>query len=163
VTVNTLVKGFVTGAAAVAVVAAAAGGVTTIAASGPSTAPAFQPVGWDFPMPEAPDLQGPLQDTINALGSGGPFSSKLPFIEPLGKATRVGAELKYNDAVKKGYFPLSATVADIVENGDVATANVSATSANGATAGPMPLTFLHRPTGWVLTRQSLADLAGAMG
>lgn len=168
-TPKSLVTGFVTTAAAAVVVAAAAGGVTSIASGAPSQAPSITPVVWDIPMPQAPapDLQAPLSQTINALGSGGPWSSKTPYLEQLPRGFRGIAERKYNSAVSAGYFPLTATVGpDIDLNGSVATASVSATSANGTPAGPMPLTFVQNPaspTGWVLTVQSLQALSSAMG
>lgn len=168
-TPKTLVTGFVTAAAAAAVVAAAAGGVTSIASGAPSQAPAVQPVVWDIPMPQAPapELQGALNQTVNALGSGGPWSSKTPYLEQLPRGFRGFAERKYNNAVSQGYFPLTATVGpDVDLNGVTATASVSATSANGTPAGPMPLTFVQSPaspTGWVLTVQSLQALSSAMG
>ncbi len=161
-------KTLVTGVAAVAVVAAAAGGVTSIASSASPTTPAIQPVVFGAPLPldAAPDLAAPLQQTVNALGSGGSFSSKSAYLEPLGTAFRIGAERKYNSAVSKGYFPLTSTVANVDLNGAVATADVTATSSNGSTAGPVPLTFAQNPaspTGWVLTTQSLLTLSSAMG
>ena len=73
------------------------------------------------------DLVGPLTQTVNALGSGGSFAGKSAYIQGLGRFTGKGVELKYNDAVAKGYLPLTATVADVVPNGDTATANVTAT------------------------------------
>lgn len=159
-------KTLVTGMTAAVVVAAAAGGVTSIASSASSAAPAITPVVWDLPMPQAPapDLQAPLVQTVNALGAGGSFAGKSVYIEDLGRVGRIGVEAKYNGLVSKGYFPLTATVADIDQNGTFATANVTATSANGSTAS-MPLTFVQgpSPTGWQLTKNSLGDLAAAVG
>jgi hypothetical protein len=161
-----ILKTLVTGMAAAAVVAAAAGGVTSIASNASSGAPsAITPVvlGIPFSQAPAPELDGPLTDTVNALGAGGSFAGKSVYIENLGRLESVAASSKYNSAVSKGYFPLTATVADVDENGTVATANVTATSANGATA-TMPLTFVQgpSPTGWLLTKQSLTSLAGAV-
>lgn len=170
-TSKSLVTGFVTAAAGAVLVAAAAGGVTSIAASAPASAPAapaIQPVVWDIPMPEtpAPDLQGPLAATINALGSGGPFSTKTPYIAKLPLGFKGQAEKKYNNAIAAGYFPLTATVGpDIDLVGADATTFVSATSANGQPAS-MPLTFTQSPTsptGWVLSLGSLMALSSAMG
>ena len=168
-TLKTLVTGFVTAAAGAAVVAATAGGMTSIASGAPSQAPTVAPVVWDIPLPEAPapELQAALQQTIGALGSGGPWSTKTPYIAKLPIGFKGSAEKKYNNAVAQGYFPLTATVdpnVDLV--GDQATANVSATSANGTPAGPMPLTFQQNPsspTGWVLSVGSLLALSNAMG
>lgn len=163
-----ILKTLVTGMAAAAVVAAAAGGVTTIASSAPSATPMIQQVVWDIPLPDAPapDLQGPLTNTVNALGSGGSFDSKTPYIEPLGVGLGSAAKRGYNDAVKKGYFPLTAAVTNVDLNGPVATANVIATTANGGTAPPTLLTFAaspSSPTGWVLTKGSLLSLSSALG
>lgn len=168
-TPKSLVTGFATAAMAAAMVAATAGGVTSLASGAPTQSPAVTPVVWDIPMPQtpAPDLQGPLTATINALGSGGSFSSKTPYIAKLPLGVKGQAEKKYNSAVAQGYFPLTAVVGpDVDLNGTEATANVSATSANGTPAGPMPLTFTQNPaspTGWVLTIGSLLALSNAMG
>ena len=168
-TLKTLVTGFATAAAGAAVVAATAGGVTSIASGAPSQASTIAPVVWQIPMPEAPapELQGPLSATINALGSGGSFSSKTPYIAKIPFGVKGSAEKKYDAAVAEGYFPLTATVApDVDLNGTDATANVSATSANGTPAGPIQLTFTQSPTsptGWVLTIGSLLALSNAMG
>ena len=161
-----ILKTLVTGAAAAAVVAAAAGGVTSLAFHASSGAPsAIVPVVMGVPLPQtpAPELQGPLTDTVNALGAGGSFAGKSVYIESLGRVESLAASAKYNSAVSKGYFPLTATLANVDENGNVATASVTATSANGASA-TMPLTFVEgpSPTGWLLTKQSLTALAGAV-
>ena len=68
-------------------------------------------------------------------------------------------------AQSKGYFPLNISVTDVDENGPTATANVTATLANGAVKGPMPMTFVQGPssTGWQLTQQSVADLSAVLG
>ena len=63
----------------------------------------------------------------------------------------------------------SAALEELVAQGIAqfsATADVTATSSNGSTAGPVPLTFAQNPaspTGWVLTTQSLLTLSSAMG
>ena len=168
-----ILKTLVTGVAAAAVVAAAAGGVTSVASSlgsgAPSTTAQIAPVVKGIPLPQAPapELQAPLSDTINALGSGGPFSSKTPYLAKLPIGFKGQAERKYDNAVAQGYFPLTATVApDVDLNGNEATAKVSATSSNGTPAGPLPLTFAQSPTsptGWVLTLGSLSVLSAAMG
>ncbi len=44
------------------------------------------------------------------------------------------ADTKYRDAAAKGYFPLNFVIANVDQNGPVATAFVTATAANGATA-----------------------------
>ena len=159
-------KTLVTGVAAVAAVGGAAVGVTSIASSTITAAPAVQPVVWDIPMPLAPedDLVGPLTQTVNTLGSGGSFSGKSAYIQGLGRFTGKGVELKYNDAVAKGYLPLTASVADVVPSPGGATANVTATLASGEVRS-MPLTFVQgpSPTGWQLSSQSLFALGELVG
>ena len=159
-------KTLVTGVAAVAAVGGAAVGVTSLASSTITAAPAVQPVVWDIPMPLAPedDLVGPLTQTVNTLGSGGSFSGKSAYIQGLGRFTGKGVELKYNDAVAKGYLPLTATVADVVPSPGGATANVTATLASGEVRS-MPLTFVQgpSPTGWQLSSQSLFALGELVG
>ncbi len=159
-------KTLVTGVAAVAAVGGAAVGVTSLASSTITAAPAVQPVVWDIPMPLAPedDLVGPLTQTVNTLGSGGSFSGKSAYIQGLGRFTGKGVELKYNDAVAKGYLPLTASVADVVPSPGGATANVTATLASGEVRS-MPLTFVQgpSPTGWQLSSQSLFALGELVG
>ena len=158
-------KSLVTGVAAVAAVGGAAAGVTSIASPTITAAPAVTPVVWDIPMPAAPapDLVGPLTQTVNTLGSGGSFAGKAAYIQGLGRFTSKGVELKYNDAVAKGYLPLTATVSDPDLNGNLATANVTATLANGEVRS-MPLTFVPGgPSGWQLSSQSLFALGELVG
>lgn len=159
-------KTLVTGVAAVAAVGGAAAGVTSIASSTITAAPAVQQVVWDLPMPAAPapDLVDPLTQTVNTLGSGGSFAGKSAYIQGLGRFTGKGVELKYNDAVAKGYLPLTATVADPDLNGNMATANVTATLSTGEVRS-MPLTFVQgpSPTGWQLSSQSLFALGELVG
>ena len=159
-------KTLVTGVAAVAAVGGAAVGVTSIASSTITAAPAVQPVVWDIPMPQAPedDLVGPLTQTVNTLGSGGSFSGKSAYIQGLGRLTGKGVELKYNDAVAKGYLPLTATVDNVVPTPGGATANVTATLASGEVRS-MPLNFVQgpSPTGWQLSSGSLIALGDLVG
>ncbi len=159
-------KTLVTGVAAVAAVGGAAVGVTSIASPMITAAPAVQPVVWDIPMPAAPapELVGPLTQTVNTLGSGGSFAGKSAYIQGLGRFTGKGVELKYNDAVAKGYLPLTATVSDVVPNPGGATANVTATLASGEVRS-MPLTFVQgpSPTGWQLSSGSLIALGDLVG
>jgi hypothetical protein len=159
-------KYLVTGLAAAALVGGAAAGVTSIASGTISASPAVQPVVWDIPLPAAPapDLVGPLTQTVNTLGSGGSFAGKSAYIQGLGRFTGKGVELKYNDAVAKGYLPLTATVADPDLNGNLATANVTATLSTGEVRS-MPLTFVPgpSPTGWQLSSQSLFALGELVG
>lgn len=160
-------KTLVTGMTAAVVVAAAAGGVTSIASSASSAAPAITPVVWDLPMPQAPapDLQAPLVQTLNGLVGPGSFSSKESYIEGgLGRVETRLADTKYRDAAAKGYFPLNFAIANIDQNGAIATAFVTATAANGATAS-QPVTFVNgpSPTGWQLSKQSALALLSSVG
>ena len=167
-TLKTLVTGFVTAAAGAAVVAAAAGGVTSVAAGSPSQTPTITPVVWEIPLPEAPapELEAPLLQTLQGLAGPGSFTgAKGNYIEGgLGRLESRGADSKYNQAVSKGYFPLDFVVADIDQNGNVATANVSATAANGATAS-QPVTFVAGPsaTGWQISKASALSLLSSVG
>ena len=117
-------------------------------------------------MPLAPedDLVGPLTQTVNTLGSGGSFTGKSAYIQGLGRFTGKGVELKYNDAVAKGYLPLTATVSDVVPSPGGATANVTATLASGEVRS-MPLSFVPgpSPTGWQLSSGSLIALGDLVG
>jgi hypothetical protein len=159
-------KSLVTGVAAVAAVGGAAAGVTSIAPSTITAAPAVQPVVWDIAMPaaRAPDLKGPIEQTVNVLGSGGSFTGKSAYIQGLGRFTGKGVELKYNDAVAKGYLPLTATVEGEPDlTGNTATATIQATLANGEVRS-MPLTFVPGgPSGWQLSSQSLFALGELVG
>lgn len=161
-------KSLVTGVAAVAAVGGAAAGVTSIASPAITAAPAVQPVVWDIPLPATPedDVASDLTRTVNTLGSGGSFAGKSAYIQGLGRFTGKGVEIKYNDAVAKGYLPLTATVADVVPSPDgaSATANVTATLASGDVRS-MPLTFVRggSPTGWQLSSQSLFALGELVG
>ena len=160
-------KSLVTGVAAVAAVGGAAAGVTSIASPTITAAPAVQPVVWDIPMPAAPapDQKGPIEQTVNTLGSGGSFAGKSAYIQGLGRFTGKGVELKYNDAVAKGYLPLTAILqGDPDVNGGSAVATVQATLANGEVRS-MPLTFVRgpSPTGWQLSSASLFALGELVG
>ncbi len=161
-----ILKTLVTGFAAAAVIGGAAAGVTSVASGTIAASPAVQPVVWDIPMPAAPedDVASDLTRTVNTLGSGGSFAGKSAYIQGLGRFTGKGVELKYNDAVAKGYLPLTATVTDVVPNGNSATANVTAKLASGEVRS-MPLTFVRgpSPTGWQLSSQSLFALGELVG
>ncbi len=160
-----ILKTLVTGVAAAVAVGGAAAGVTSIASGTITAAPAVQPVVWDIPMPLTPqdDLNGQLTTIVNTLGSGGSFAGKAAYIQGLGRFTSKGVELKYNDAVAKGYLPLTATVSEAVDNGNTATGNVTATLANGEVRS-MPLTFARGgPSGWQLSSQSLFALGELVG
>lgn len=155
-------KMLATGLGAAAIVGAAAAGVTA-AYSSPVAAPAVQPVVFGAPLPQAPapELQSQLVATLNALQSGGSFSgAKASYIEGgLGRIEGITADRAFSNASAKGLFPLSFAVADIDQNGPVATANVTATAANGATA-TQPIQFVEgpSPTGWQVTKSSAMTL-----
>lgn len=151
-----------TGLGAAAIVGAAAAGVTA-SYSTPVAAPAVQPVVFGAPLPQAPapELQSQLVATLDALQSGGSFSgAKASYIEGgLGRIEGITADRAFSNASAKGLFPLSFAVADIDQNGPVATANVTATAANGATA-TQPIQFVEgpSPTGWQVTKSSAMTL-----
>lgn len=166
-----ILKTLVTGMAAAAVVAAAAGGVPSIASNASSGAPlavtAIQPVVMGIPMPEAPapDLAGPLTQTLTGLVGPGSYSgAKGTYVEGgFGRATAILADRKYNQKAQEGYFPLTFVVADIDQNGPIATANVTATAATGATA-TQPVTFVQgpSPSGWQISEGSVTALLASI-
>jgi len=160
-------KSLVTGVAAAALVGGAAAGVTSIASPAGSQAPAVQPVVWDVPMPQAPapDLQAPLLQTLQALGAPGLSASKAPFIQGgIGRIEGRVADTKLREAQADGKFPLSFTLANIDQNGDIVTADVTATAANGGVA-TQNIQFVPgpSPTGWQMSKQSLMALMSAVG
>ncbi|MBE1548719.1 hypothetical protein GGC64_002743 [Mycobacterium sp. OAS707] len=160
-------KSLVTGVAAAALVGGAAAGVTSIASPAGSQAPAVQPVVWDIPMPQAPapDLQAPLLQTLQALGAPGLSASKAPFIQGgIGRIEGRVADTKLREAQADGKFPLSFTLANIDQNGDIVTADVTATAANGGVA-TQNIQFVPgpSPTGWQMSKQSLMALMSAVG
>ncbi|WP_299557900.1 hypothetical protein [uncultured Mycolicibacterium sp.] len=159
-------KSLVTGLATATVVGGAAAGAIAIAAP-VATAPAVAPVVWDIPLPTAPapELEAPLQQTLQALAGGGSFAGKGNYIEGgLGRFESMTADRAFRNAAAEGLLPLSFTVADIDVNGPIATANVTATAANGKTA-TTPLTFVAgpSPTGWLLSKASALALLTAVG
>ncbi len=143
-TLKPLLTSLTAGAATALVVGAAAAGVTSIAVgsgtAGAPAAPAVQPVVFDVPLPAAPapDLQGPLLSTLTALSGPGSFSGgKASYVQGgLGRIESRVADNGYNNAAAKGYFPLSFTIADIDQNGPVATANVTAIVTIGCRGHP---------------------------
>ena len=155
-------KSLATGVAAVAVVGAAAAGVTSIASGATFASPQVQPVVFGAPMPQtpAPELAGPLADTVNNLGAGGSFAGKGAYVQGLGILGTAGAARQYDKLNAKGYFPLTATVTNVDVNGPTATANVTATAANGA-SGSQVVTFVQgpSPTGWQISLASLEALS----
>ncbi|MCG7605829.1 hypothetical protein BA059_23715 [Mycolicibacterium sp. (ex Dasyatis americana)] len=166
-TPKTLVTGFLTAAAAAAVVSGAAVGVTSIASSGMSAAPAVQPVVFDAPLPAAPapQLEAPLVQTLQALASGGSFSGKAPYIQGgIGRIESIAADRAYNRAAAEGKFPLTFNIANIDDQGGVAYADVTATSALGGTA-TQNIQFVAgpSPTGWQISKGSALNLLSSVG
>jgi hypothetical protein len=160
-------KTLVTGVAAVAAVGGAAAGVTSIASDVTSPSPAVQPVVWDVPMPQAPapDLQAPLLQTLQALASGGSFAGKAPYIQGgIGRIEGIAADRAYNNAAAEGKFPLTFNIANIDSDGAMATADVTATSALGASA-TQNVQFVPgpSPSGWQISKASALNLLSAAG
>lgn len=161
-------KALVSGAAAAVAIAGAAAGLTSIASSSDAmSALRVTPVVWDVPMPQAPapDLQGPLLSTLQALGGPGLSASKSPYIQGgIGRIEGRVADSKLREAQADGKFPLSFTLANIDQNGAVVTADVTATAANGGVAS-QNIAFIPgpSPTGWQMSRQSLMALMSAVG
>jgi hypothetical protein len=168
VNLKSLATGVATAAGAVAIVGAAAAGVTSIATVTSATAPDAKLVSWDIPMPQAPapELAAPLTQTLNALATGGSFSgSKSAYIEGgVGRIEAITADRAFTNAQAKGLFPLAFNVVDIDVNGPVATANVTATAANGVST-TRPVTFIAgpSPTGWLVQKGSALSLLASAG
>jgi hypothetical protein len=160
-------KTLVTGVAAAAVLGGAAAGVTSIASPVVSSAPAVQPVVWDIPMPQAPapELQAPLVQTLQSLAGGGSFAGKAPYIQGgIGRIESIAADRAYNRAAAEGKFPLRFTIENIDQNGGVAFADVTATSALG-TSATQNVQFVAgpSPTGWQISKASALNLLSAAG
>ena len=160
-------KTLVTGIAAAALVGGAAVGVTSVASLAVSPSVAVQPVVWDIPMPQAPapDLQSPLLQTLQALAGGGSFSGKAPFIQGgIGRIEGIAADRAYNKAAAEGKFPLTFNIANIDQEGGVANADVTATSALG-TSATQNVQFVvgPSPTGWQISKSSALNLLSAAG
>jgi hypothetical protein len=159
-------KTLVTGVAAAAVVAGGAAGVTSIAST-TVAAPAVSPVVFGVPMPQvpAPDLAGPLTQTLQALAGPGSFRGKAPFIQGgIGRFEAITADRAYGNAAAQGKFPLSFTVLNVDRNGGVATADVTATAATGGTA-TQNIVFVAgpSPSGWQVSKGSALNLLSAVG
>jgi hypothetical protein len=160
-------KTLVTGVAAAAVLGGAAAGVTSIASPAVPSAPAVQPVVWDIPMPQAPapELQTPLLQTLQALAAPGAFTGKGRLIQGgIGRIEGVAADRAYNRAAAEGKFPLTFAIANIDQNGGVASADVTATSALGSSA-TQNVQFVAgpSPTGWQISKASALNLLSAAG
>lgn len=161
-------KGLVTGLAVAAITGGAAAGVTLIASPAASVSPAVQPVVFGIPLPAAPapDLEAPLVQTLNGLAGPGSFTGpKGTYVQGgLGRFEARAADGKFNQKAAEGYFPMSFTIANIDSTGPTATANVTATAANGATAN-QPVTFVTgpSPSGWQISKQSALALLSSVG
>ena len=166
-------KTLVTGVAAAALVGGAAAGVTSIAFPAVSSAPAapaavaVQPVVWDIPMPQAPapDLQAPLLQTLQALSVGGSFAGKASYIQGgIGRIEGIAADRAYNRAAAAGKFPLRFDIVNIDQEGGMASADVTATSALG-TSATQNVQFVAgpSPTGWQIAKASALNLLSAAG
>jgi hypothetical protein len=162
-----IVKSLVTGITAAALVGAAAAGTTAVIST-VGASPAVAPVVRQVPMPQtpAPTLQEPLVATLTGLTAPGSFAgTKGSYIQGgVGRLEAITADRAYSNALAKGLFPLTFVVADIDDAGDgTATANVTATAANGATA-MQPLTFVAgpSPSGWQLSKGSAMALMSSV-
>lgn len=164
-------KSLVTGVAAAAVVAGAAAGVTSIASQSASpivsASPAVAPVVRGVPMPQAPapDLQGPLLQTLQALGASGSAAGKAAYIQGgIGRIESRIADTKLQQAAAEGKLPLTFAIANIDQNGPLVTADVTATAPTGGTAS-QNIQFVPgpSPTGWQMSKQSLMALLSSVG
>ncbi len=136
-------------------------------ASNSVAAPAVSPVVFGVPMPQvpAPDLAGPLTQTLQALAGPGSFRGKSPFIQGgIGRIEAVGADRAYQNAAAQGKFPLSFSVANVDQNGGVVTADVTATAATGGVA-TQNIVFVAgpSPSGFQVSRSSALALLSAVG
>jgi len=160
-------KTLVTGVAAAAVVGGVAAGVTSVASPGLSSAPAVAPVVWDIPMPQtpAPELEGPLVQTLQALAGAGSFSGKGTYIQGgIGRIETIAADRAYRNAAEEGKFPLTFSMVNIDQIGGLATADVTATAATGGTATQnIQFAAGPSPTGWQISKQSALNLLSSVG
>jgi hypothetical protein len=124
-----------------------------------------QPVVFDVPLAPAPELSAPLVQTLQALAGGGSFSGKAPYIQGgIGRIESIAADRAYNKAAAEGKFPLTFNVANVDQEGGVATADVTATSALGTTA-TQNIQFVAgpSPTGWQIAKASAMSLLSSVG
>jgi hypothetical protein len=163
-------KSLVTGVAVAAVVGGAAAGVTSIASPGLSAAPAVQPVVWDIPTPQAPapDLHDALLTTLDALAAPGTFAPKgikATYIQGgTGRIEGITADRAYNNAAAQGKFPLRFLITDINQVDGSATANVTATAADGVARTENVQFFLEPVSGhWQLSKASALSLLSSAG
>ena len=119
-----------------------------------------------MPQTPAPELQGPLLQTLNVLAGGGSFAgAKSSYVEGgVGRIEGIAADRAYANAAAKGSFPLSFGINNIDQNGGITTADVTATAANGGTA-TQNITFIAgpSPSGWLVSKASALNLLGSVG
>jgi len=118
-----------------------------------------------MPQAPAPDLQDPLMQTLQALSAGGSFTGKGRFIQGgIGRIEGIAADRAYNRAAAEGKFPLTFAIANIDQEGGVASADVTATSALG-TSATQNVQFVAgpSPTGWQISKASALNLLSAAG
>ena len=150
-------------AGAAVIAGTAAVGVTSVA----SSAPQVQPVVFGVPMPQAPapELQGPLVQTLSALASPGTSAGKAAYIQGgVGRLEAKFADAALRDAAAAGKFPVTFNLQNIEDNDGWATADVTATAATGGT-GTQNITFVAgpSPTGWQMSKASLQSLMASLG
>jgi hypothetical protein len=110
-------------------------------------------------------LQSPLVQTLQALSGGGSFAGKAPYIQGgIGRIEGIAADRAYNRAAAEGKFPLMFAIANIDQEGGMATADVTATSALG-TSATQNVQFVAgpSPTGWQISKASAMNLLSAAG
>jgi hypothetical protein len=118
-----------------------------------------------MPQAPAPELQSPLLQTLQVLAGGGSFSGKAPYIQGgIGRIESIAADRAYSRAAAEGKFPLTFNIANIDQEGGVANADVTATSALGTTA-TQTVQFVAgpSPSGWQISKQSAMSLLSAAG
>jgi hypothetical protein len=103
--------------------------------------------------------------TLQALAGGGSFAGKAAYIQGgMGRIETIAADRAYNKAAAQGKFPLTFNVANVDQEGGVATADVTATSAQGVSA-TQNIQFVAgpSPTGWQIAKASALNLLSAAG
>jgi len=139
------------------VVAAAAGGVTRLQSSASPTAPAIQPVVFGAPLPldSAPNLAGPLVQTLNGPRRGWLVLRTQGHLRRggLGRIETIAADRAYSKA-RQGPVPAGLQPsADIDLNGQ-SQLRTSPRPANNGVSNTQPVTFVNgpSPTGWQISR-----------
>jgi len=103
--------------------------------------------------------------TLQALAGGGSFAGKATYIQGgIGRIESIAADRAYNRAAAEGKFPLTFNIANIDQEGGVASADVTATSALGTTASQnVQFVAGPSPTGWQIAKTSALNLLSAAG